>query len=324
MDELIKNIIESINDNSSGNKIPLFTKKGFESVTISKNNFSDISESQSDKSFCFIDGGNAELINSNNISLQLARVGACVYKNNERTEFTKEDYHILVTFKNKKFIAKTIPEKISLEFSIEDESLREGKSLGKISKIGGFIRRILELDLAYRMFDKSDYMVLDGSLEEKFTYENEYLKKLFSKNKPLIGFCKTNSMITLDGFSVSAHLMGLKDNAWIYHPIVKIDQSVFNADIFIAKLHEKSNYAFRVDIHNCDAKEFFENLMPNCKDAIFPGYPYGLVEVDRLARISNHEKEYEKTKLIIKLGKDWEKIKKMMTSQDAHGILDNV
>ncbi len=57
---------------------------------------------------------------------------------------------------------------------------------------------------------------------------------------------------------------------------------------------------------------------------MFIGYPYGLIDVDREARISNKEIEFLKTQFMIKLGKDWEKVKQAMTTNNAHEILDSI
>ncbi len=323
MDNLISKLKATINANSDKKNIPFFSKKGFNGIEINDESFTQINSKKSNKTFCFIDGGNAELIIANNLSLQLIRVGAYAIKDYKKVFSEKHDYHLLITFENNKFIAKTFPDKISIEIDVNDESLKVGKSIAKISTIGGFIRRVLELDLANSIADKSDYIIIDGSLEEKFSLENEYLQSLFSKNKIIVGLCKTNNLMTENGKSVSAILLDKKDS-WIYNPIAKIDQTIFNAKIFMVKLNSASKHCFRVDFHGANPIEFFETLMPNCNDVIFPGYPYGLVAVDRLARISNQEKEMEKTKLMVKLGADWSKITKMQSTQDAHSILDNV
>ena len=65
-------------------------------------------------------------------------------------------------------------------------------------------------------------------------------------------------------------------------------------------------------------------MADNCKDAVFLGYPYGLIEADKNARISNQEKGMLLTLFSAKFGKDWEKIKDSISNVDAHEILNNI
>ncbi len=60
------------------------------------------------------------------------------------------------------------------------------------------------------------------------------------------------------------------------------------------------------------------------KDPVFIGYPYGLIEADKLARVSNEEAEFLKVRLISKAGKERSKIIGYMKTVDAHSILDNI
>jgi len=93
------------------------------------------------------------------------------------------------------------------------------------------------------------------------------------------------------------------------------------------KLHEKSKYIFRFEIYK-EQKQHINNVINlisnNCKDAVFIGYPYGLIEADRTARVSNQEKDMMLTIFSAKFGKDWEKIKESLSNIDAHEILDNI
>jgi len=304
--EAIRNSTIKADDDSPLVKFP---------VKISDKNYHEIAKNSSNK-FCFIDGGNSEIINSNNLSYQLIRVGAVIFSDKFESQ-VREDYKLLITLKDNKVKAVTQPEKINLEFDMNDESLKDGKSLAKISKVGGFIRRILELDLAFRMAPKADAIILDGSLEEKFTYEKDYLQKIYDLDKTVIGFCKTNSLLTVNGKSLSAVLD--KEGSWYYNPITTKN---LGFDIFMVKLHEKSHHVFRVDLKG--SPEIFSSLINQCNDGVFIGYPYGLVLVDRVARITNKEKEFEKTRLMVQLGDDWKKVRSLMASQDAHEILDNI
>ena len=117
------------------------------------------------------------------------------------------------------------------------------------------------------------------------------------------------------------------DGKWIYNPVVDINSLNHQADLSFVKLHETSRYIFRFEIYK-KQKENINDVISlisnNCKDAVFIGYPYGLIEADKNARISNQEKDMMLTIFSTKFGKDWEKIKESLSNVDAHKILDNI
>jgi len=319
--EAIKGLVEK---KKVGEDIPLIKKEGLKPIKISKDNFHLIKKTSNGKTLCFIDGGNAEIIGANNFSLQFIRIASVLYKYNKKIDFEKKEFHVLIKFEDEKIKARIIPSNETFEFSLKDESLKEGRSISKISKIGNFIRRLKELELAKEVSLKNDIIVLDGSLEEKFTYEKKYLKELYASGKIICAVSKTNSMITNNGEPISSMLNALGKGQWYYHPIALIDNDEFLADIYFVKLHEKSQHVFKIDVHRGDIKELFSCLKENSKDPVFFGYPYGLIEADRIARVSNKEREYLQTRLMTEMGQDWKKIKKLMNTTNAHEILDSI
>lgn len=325
MKKLVAEVKKILPKEESGEEYPVLKKKGFKPVMVSKENFHEIKEPKGKKKICFIDGGNAELLGSNNFSIQIIRIGAVCYQNNKKLWTDKKDFYVIVKADGKSFEAKTLPEKYELKFELGDESLKEGRSTVRISKVADYIRRIAELDFARKKSEESDIVVLDGSLEEKFDQEKKYLKKLYalSENKIVAGVSKTNSLLTDKGHSLSMVLSGMKKGSWNYNPVAKIDSDNLKADIWFARLHEKSEYIFRVDVAG-NAEELLSELKRNSRDPVFLGYPYGLIDVDRLARISNQEKEYLRTRLMVELGDDWKELKKYQNSLNAHSILDNI
>ena len=47
-----------------------------------------------------------------------------------------------------------------------------------------------------------------------------------------------------------------------------------------------------LDITNQLDEDYILSLVDNSKDPVFYGYPYLLIEADKLARVTNKEKEY--------------------------------
>ncbi|MBI2655195.1 hypothetical protein HYX06_02110, partial [Candidatus Woesearchaeota archaeon] len=168
------------------------------------------------------------------------------------------------------------------------------------------------------------------NLQSTLTNENHYLNELYEsceKNNDVLGaLSKTNSIFTENGNLLSAVLSSIsKMDCWLYYPIADIENHNHKAEMFFAKFHEKSRHIFRFEIFNMQkikAEQAINELAGNCADPIFIGYPYGLVEADRTARVSNNEKESLRTMLLVKLKN--RNIEKYLSAANAHEILDKI
>lgn len=268
-------------------------------------------------SIAFIDGGNAELLHSPNFSLQLCRIAYCIFENNKRTKQERKEFYALVTTENKKFVVKTFGADFNLSFDISDEHFKQGVSNGTPSSVVNAVRRFAELKLASSV--AADVVVLDGSLQQKYPFEDMFLKGLEKKN--VVGFSKTCSLLTKSGNSVVA-LMGLHPGAFIYHPVVELLDESYKANICFARLHEKSSYVFKIDFNKEINRDVLALLSANAQDPVFLGYPYGLVLADKLARVSNDEAEFLKTKFMSKIkNKD---LIRYLNALNAHNVLDRI
>jgi len=224
----------------------------------------------------------------------------------------------------------------SKQFSFEalDKTLSYGKNTVDISDIGNAARKLMELHLASEIISKNkdSILVLDRNLEVKITYEDKMMEKLYEtakKNNVVVcALPKTSSLLTKNGNSINALLNQIgPESEWYYYPVADINDKELRADMYFVKLNKKSNYVFRFDVYKeqkYDAVELLSLLAENSKDPVFLGYPYGLIEADRFARVSNKESDFLRMQILIKLGKNAEKLKMYLASKDAHSILDSV
>jgi len=191
-------------------------------------------------------------------------------------------------------------------------------------------RRFAELDLATKMIDeltKGDVIVLDGLISPHYTGEGILVEQLLTKAKQksvsVIGFAKTTRLMTESGSSAMDALAQCSPGGcWRYsHNQGKKINTHF------VRLHDSSKHVFRIEVPGF-CEENIDNILSNLKaiskDPIFLGYPYGLIAVDRLARVSNREKQYLKIALQSVAGKDYHEMAQSMKAIDAHQILDNV
>jgi len=355
---LVKNNISNIKDNHIQ-----FSDAAYKPLNFDKNNFKvikikdiqdtgnlrfprEIKSSESKNKIVFVDGGSSEIIKSSNFSLNLIRIYYTIYQNNKRIASNKQDFYSFIYTKNienelfydVEFIGTNndiFPNKDDLLLSSLDETIKQGITRANISNMSNIIRRFSELKTAINVIDnldKTDIIVLDGSLQCTFTNEKKYFEELYKKatGRDIIicGLSKTTTLMTDKGNSISNALNKFNINGkWVYNPVVEIKSSNHKADMSFVKLHEKSKYIFRFEIYK-EQKENINEVLSliadNCKDAVFIGYPYGLIEADRNARVSMQEKDMMLTIFSTKFGKDWEKIKESLTNVDAHEILDNI
>ena len=293
-------------------------------VPIEKEKFVLIVPNGLNKVLAFVDGGNAELFNSEDTCLQFVRVAAVFFQNNKRLNKERKVSFFLLSQINEEnpeeYLSQFFWEEGSLplkEFSLNalDFSLREGVERGEIKKEGEIVRRKAELLLAKEVCSEADWVVLDGPLEEKLPEEKEILDNLPAN---VCALAKSCSLITSKGRSATSRvsLVGPKNSRWSYF----LDQERKRKTFFV-RLNEKSNHVFRFETFS-DNDEIFEALAANSTDPVFTGYPYGLIYADQRARVSNQEAALLKTKL-------FSLIKKVNTGSDltklnnsAHDVLD--
>lgn len=237
-----------------------------------------------------------------------------------------------------------------LLFAADDETIRDGIHNANISTIGEIARKFGEIALAKEVvneLEENDMLVLDGSLQATITNHKKYLEQLYdaanAKRVIVSALAKTSRLFTNNGNSVAGLLNEIsanaevdgeifKNTAWYYYPIVTIENENHQAELFFVKLNKASEYVFRfeifkgnlIDKDNLFLNYIFAVLAHNSKDLIFPGYPYGLIFADKLARVSNNEKEYLTTMFQAKAGKTWNIIKKYLNAVNAHDVLDRI
>jgi hypothetical protein len=90
--------------------------------------------------------------------------------------------------------------------------------------------------------------------------------------------------------------------------------------LYAVKLHERARHVFLV--HGA-TKEQLAVLSGYSADSVFPGYPYGLVLADRLARVSNDEAASLRIHARALL-KDAQLVANAQAAIDSHGILDSL
>ena len=287
----------------------IFNNKFF---NINKDNFSQINSNQEEKSIAFVDGGQAEIYYSGNICLSFIRVAAVIFKENKK-DIIKEEFFLLTKakyqnneiFYESKIFGKKLIDEQDLFISSNDSSIRFGRERAPLSSVIPIARRLAELSLANDI--DVDIIVLDGTLEEKYDSEKRYLAVM---KENVCSISKTCTLFTTSGNNPTILLNKISPkNCWCY----MIDERTN-----FVRLNEKSKHIFRFE----GDKNNLPYLINQSKDAVFLGYPYGLILADKLARVSNQEKKSMVMKIL--LDNENKDLVDYLSAINAHDILDNL
>ena len=115
-------------------------------------------------------------------------------------------------------------------------------------------------------------------------------------------------------------------------PIVDVKAPDHKAVMLAVKLHPRSKHVFRFEILNSQAEEMrnFNGIVGllarNASDLTFPGYPYGLIEADRIARVRDEEVEPFRIQLLSALSGlgAWRELEAFIHAMDAHSVIDGI
>lgn|SRR3989344_8596621 len=242
---------------------------------------------------CFIDGGNSEIISSPKLSLQAIKIVAIILKENKINKIIIKKELVLIKANNSGYEIEIINKQ---KFNIV--------LCKNIHEVGNIIRNALELKMYTQMQGIFNGLIIKDGGFEAFT---ELERKEINGLNTFCGLSKTSK-------NKDNSLFNSISGCWYLE----------KEKYYITKLNSHSSYSFKLELKNLEINRVIQKLISNSKDYIYPGYPYGLMLVDRLARVSNQEILNLKVYLETKLGKDWEKIKFLENSINAHQLLDNL
>lgn len=364
IDKVIENLRKRIVEMPVGD--PNFADPRYQPIKLSAKNFHPIKIPDIDRTICYVDGGNAQIAYAPNFVVELARLHFCRFKGRERIRSNAipqsiEFYTICCATAEGNRIkyetefvpvkdewTKFLPDIADLRFDSFDETLMVGRQRAQIDSVSNSTRTFAEWSLARHLIEEEleegDILVRDGTLQTIVTNESKYAKMAYSaamkKRVVFTGLSKTSSLFTTTGYPLLSSInelaesTPLKDSSWYYHPIVKITHPDHRAEMFAIKLHDISEYVFRFEIlrdqfQHMSLKEVesvIGALAVNAHDIGFPGYPYGLVEADRLARITGHERGSQEIQFMSASASAgiWDILLRHVKCVDAHSILNKL
>ncbi len=304
-------------------------KEGYVAVPLGIEHFHAITPAE--KMLAFVDSGNAELAKGANFSLQFIRTCAvikgkaaihrehtCLVQASRKDGKLGYSIELFGTSKNLPFI------------DLYDQSLALGSNRVEPARVAELVRTLLELQLAtdiIKDLPNNSFLVRDGSLEAHTIHEQNALRALYEAARlqgvTIAGLSKTSTLLTDTGHAAVPFIAHLAPQGrWAYHPIATSNRPEHQAIVCIAKLHERSTHSFRIDVFDQNAPfvdELLSALAFESQDAAFLGYPYGLTEVDRYAKVREEERAYLRMRAEAALGHSLQDAERAI---DAHDRLN--
>ncbi|MEM2115841.1 MAG: hypothetical protein QW524_02635 [Candidatus Woesearchaeota archaeon] len=300
--ENLKKVLEStvINDNFE------VTFQGIKSEKITKDSFKKIDSHIFEDEIVFIDGGSNLIFDETDLINFLCYVGFAKFRKKDLIECcifrfditlklvesseNKVVYSVIVDVLENIKLSKKSYEIIEKELIHSIPKLIECDSTDNPKKISK-IRRILELKLT-QILSNENICILDGSFEKADKEESFLLEKI----KNSIAISKKSKLLTDLGIGFERFFNQVKINTPWFVKIGRKD----DYEIYAIKFTDLKNYVFRVDSKISDPENIFGYLYDLSKDGLVYGYPYGLVIIDHLARVSNEDASYYRNLIDIK------------------------
>ncbi len=238
--------------------------------------------------FIAIDGGSSKIVDGGAWAIGLVRIGKVKYNSKGKISEETKDYWVGISEDE----IKVFDEKeIKTPVRIRDVEHPFETAINDV-------RKFLEWEEASK---EEDIVLMDSILKPIETWQISILKKM----KRVIGIPKTTRE-SINGRSIVGLIVN-KPGKWIY----KVN------DLTFVKFHELSEYVYKVDMKGVD-EEIIPKIAFFASDPEMIGYPYPLLKVDKIARITKEEKRSLEFKIKQKLGEISDDLK----SQDMHKNLD--
>ena len=340
---------------------PIFKDPHIRSNPLNSSSIRIIGNSKSNKKLAFVDGGNQELLGAPNFSIQFNRIYSSIWEKNHKlhNDLPRVEYysstianysHGDISYNTDLFcsndsFSKFLPSKTHLAINSSDRSIQASNGLRSIYRAASISRRFSEKILAHSIIDqltRGDILVLDGTLKVGYPNEDKYLDRLKTEAKSkgilLTGLSKSSTLLTTTGLSLFGALNTLSKKSNMNGPwYIELAESIHkshDAQIFGVKLNDISDRIFRFEIdrdqfsmlEENEILEIFSIIADNSVDPSFPGYPYGLIDADRFARVPYKEIDYHRNMLMSQIheSKELENFVEHIYSVDTHDRINDI
>lgn len=284
------------------------------------------------KTVVFVDGGNGDVLRSANVNVQFVRLAAVFYQGSNRVKREQKEFFV-VTVARKRDLDLVFEARMfdvnggimgtSMIVDSLDPALRSGYHRVTPEVVGSHVRKLEEVKFAkeiVRELKQGDVLVRDGDLLLTGPHVSDELRALRLAGENLkvhiLGLSKTSRLCADSGASATALISSIAPGGVWYYFV--------DGFVGFVKLHGRSKHVFRFDVFSHDRASLPDTLgalIPLSADPVFVGYPYGLVDVDKCARVSDHELRQLRLRFSLKAKGLFDSLE---ASVDAHDILNKI
>lgn len=318
---------------------PYFSQqKYYKPKTIEIDNFQEFDFKEKDRVLCCVDGGNNKIFETPSESIHLLRIYFNLFRGKKRVENIEPlSLYLSCDHQEDEITVRSMKVNDSIpigsdEYVVKKEELENGRPVNA----GHTVRKYLEWEtikyVSENYLEEGDIILRDGVLQTGVEGEREYAEEAYNSVEEngvhLVGLAKTCTLRTTCGFPLVAAIQELStevsEGPWYYHPIAENEHPDHKGEMMVVKYHRNSNYAFRTEFYreiDNPVEEILEYMAFQAQDPIFLGYPYGLVDADKRARVTDEEIEYLKSVGFNRMGRTF---KNKVSTLDAHDKLSEL
>jgi len=344
---------------------PHFTDPRYHPIPLNPKYVHPITVPDESQTICYLDGGNVAIARAPNFIVELTRLYYCKFHEKEKLHgdlpHRIEFYTVCCSSAEKEQIiyqtefipvrpewTRFLPETRDLRFNSFDITLMMGQQRALIDQVADSARLFAEWSYAQHLIteelDANDIFVKDGTLQTGVTNEAKYADAAYAaalhRGVIFTGLAKTSRLFTTTGYPLFSAINSVANDteyaaeAWFYNPIVDIGHPDHRAEMFAVRLQRNSEYVFRFEILHDQFRKMAKDevisvigtLAQNSVDMCFPGYPYGLIEADKLARVTGRERDslnVQFRSVAVSTGL-WSFLNDHLKCINAHALLDNL
>ena len=318
---------------------PHFTQdRYYKPFSLSADNFHEYDFGSGDRVISAVDGGNNKIYGSPTDSIHLIKIYYNLFRGKKRkmnvdpfTSFLicrNQDDSIEVELKP---LNDTIPID-KKRYSLKKDEMENGNQGNAAQTIRKYLEWKTLKYVCEEHLDEGDILLRDGVLQTSVEDERRYAEEVYDSVKDnginLVGLAKTSSLLTDKGYPLIASVHELSEETefdlWYYHPIAENDHPDHKGEMYVVKYHPSSEYAFRTEFFRgveSPVEDILGHLASQAKDPIFLGYPYGLVDADKKARVTDEEVKYLKNMGYNKMDSS---VRYRVNCSNAHDKLSNI
>lgn len=290
----------------SAGGLPVLSSGDYESQPLDPRHFHPVSPRFPAGQVGFLDAGNNEIVSTPAVAIGWVRIYWSVFKGERKLRHRLRNHLVVVRRAEGDpwLAAEVYPVEggAPLRFRFPPPLPPGEPTRSPLAGGIGAVRRHLEWQATLELLQTlrpGDLAVRDGTLEAEGGTDDparEALAVAEEREVLLVGLSKSCALLTASGLPLLSALALMEQergvpSPWVYHPLGRPRRETL-PHITVVRLHPSSAHLFRLDLPfwaGERAEEVAALLAAYARDPALLGYPYGLLDADRHARVPEKE-----------------------------------